>query len=135
MDLGFCLIEQLPQGQVHITFAGARNTVYYVHKGELLELRGDRKPIGGLYAGESRDYQNHTVWLEAGDAMYLSTDGFMDQANPRRDSFGKQRIKELILENYQKPMNIQKVILENALAAHQAEAEQRDDITVLGFKF
>jgi serine phosphatase RsbU (regulator of sigma subunit) len=100
-----------------------------------LELRGDRKPIGGLYAGESRDYQNQSLLLDTGDVLYLSTDGFMDQANPQRDSFGKQRVKELILENYQKPMNIQKVIFENALAAHQAEAEQRDDITVLGFKF
>ncbi len=135
MDLGFCLIEQQAEGQVQVTFAGARNTMYYVKSGELLELRGDRKPIGGLYAGESRDYQNHTIQLQKGDVLYLSTDGFIDQASPKRESFGKQKIKEMIIENYQKPMNIQKVILENALAAHQASAEQRDDITVLGFKF
>ncbi|MGM0502816.1 MAG: SpoIIE family protein phosphatase, partial [Bacillota bacterium] len=64
-----------------------------------------------------------------------SSDGYVDQnGGTEGKRFGRTRFMELLEENYNKSLAQQKKILEEELEEHMGQEEQRDDITVLGFK-
>jgi serine phosphatase RsbU (regulator of sigma subunit)/tetratricopeptide (TPR) repeat protein len=134
MDLGICVLESGEGDTTKVVFAGAKQTLFVVKNGELVELEGDRKSIGGANAGVTRDFSNREVELQKGDVLYLTTDGFIDQNSPHRMRFNKKRFKKLITEVYSKDTREQKRLFEEALADHQQNAEQRDDITVIAVK-
>ncbi|HEY9007509.1 SpoIIE family protein phosphatase [Ohtaekwangia sp.] len=134
MDIGICTIEPLDKDNVKVVFAGAKQTLYIMQNGTLSEQEGDRKSIGGANAGTARDFTNHEVILKKGDILYLTTDGFTDQNNPDRVRYNKKRLRNLIDTVYQKNMRDQHQHFEEALASHMRDAEQRDDITVIGVK-
>ncbi|MBK6951994.1 MAG: SpoIIE family protein phosphatase [Crocinitomicaceae bacterium] len=54
----------------------AKNLIIYDQK-VLVELRGDKQPIG--FAHKKKSFTNQTLQLEKGDTIYLSTDGYIDQ--------------------------------------------------------
>lgn len=132
MDLGICLIEPLDQDHVKLTFSGAKNTLFVVANGNLLTLKGDRKSVGGM----KKDFQfsNQEIVLKKGDVIYLTTDGYIDQAGPKRERFGSKKFKALIEDIYYIKVSDQKSIFEQALEDHQLDAEQRDDINVIGLR-
>jgi serine phosphatase RsbU (regulator of sigma subunit) len=134
MDLGICVLEPGEGDTTRLVFAGAKQTLYIMKNGELVELEGDRKSIGGANAGFTRDFSNREVELQKGDVLYLTTDGFIDQNNPQRIRFNKKCFKKLITEVHSKNILEQKQLFEEALAAHQQNAEQRDDITVIAVR-
>jgi serine phosphatase RsbU (regulator of sigma subunit) len=115
-------------------FAAAKQTLFVMRNGELLELDGDRKSIGGANAGNARDFSTKELILQKGDILYFTTDGYIDQNSPDRVRFNKKRFRTLIEEAYQQPIQPQRKAFENTLASHQQGAEQRDDITVIGVK-
>ena len=82
-----------------------------------------------------KNFKTNTVRLAKGDILYLSTDGFIDTPNAERKNFGTPQLKELMKNNYQLPLKEQQQVFENALEAHQGDADQRDDITLMGLKF
>ena len=131
MDLGICVLEQNGSDKVKLTYAGAKHTLYVVNDGELIELDGDRKSIGGANSEAQREYQNKTMELSKGATLYLTTDGFIDQNCPNRKRFNKKRFKELIEEVKNLDIKEQKEHFEKALVEHQQNAEQRDDITLV----
>lgn len=134
MDIGICSLDQYEDGSYKMMFAAAKQTLFVMRNGELLELDGDRKSIGGANAGNARDFSTKELMLQKGDILYFTTDGFIDQNSPDRVRFNKKRFKTLIEEIYQQPIQTQRNAFEDTLASHQQGAEQRDDITVIGVK-
>ncbi len=134
MDMGLCLIEKMPNEQFKITYAGAKHKLYINHKTEILELRSDRKSIGGTKSEDHRTFSQQEVLLEKGDILYLFTDGYIDQANEERKSFTSKKLYELIEQIKNFDLNTQHQKLEIALEEHQGSTEQRDDITLLGIR-
>lgn len=134
MDIGICSLDQQEDGTFRLMFAAAKQTLFVMRKGELLELDGDRKSIGGANAGDVRDFSTKELTLERGDILYFTTDGFIDQNSPDRVRFNKKRFRSLIEEVYQQSIQTQRNGFEKTLADHQKSAEQRDDITVIGIK-
>ena len=132
MDLIVCFFEP-SEDETLITFAGAKRPLYYVENGFLNELKGSKRSINGDIA-RSTPFENEKIVLSPGAAVYLTTDGYVDQADERRNRFGSQNLKKVLSENAEKPMNEQKEVLLNALALHQKSAEQRDDITLVGLR-
>ena len=64
----------------------------------------------------------------------MSSDGYTDQmGGPKQRLFGSKRLKALILDNYQKPFDIQKRIFKDAFEAYKGDNERQDDVTLLGF--
>lgn len=118
-----------------LTYAGSRRPLYYTHQGELIKVRSDKQFIGGYFSHyEPRPFKEKQVVLAQGEQLYLTSDGYADTPNPARESFSSKRLFELIRDNTHRPLTKQKTILTNTLKAYQQEAEQRDDITILGFK-
>ena len=135
MDVCLCRIEK--GENTKILFSGAkRDLIYYKASNNSLEfLKGERKSIGGnLSVRNLQKFTNQELNLSQGDVLYLTTDGFIDQNDKKRKRFGSKKFNNLLKDNAEKPLNEQKIILENALDEWQQGVEQRDDITVLGIK-
>ena len=76
-------------------------------------------------------FEDFEIELSQGDIVYLTTDGYIDQADNSRKRFTSKRFKELIEKSYKFPLEEQKKIFNQALDNHQAGQAQRDDITMM----
>lgn len=118
-----------------ITFAGAYQHVYWMN-GKLNILKGDRQPIGGLHHNEDRKFSNHHFKVSKGDAIYLSSDGFIDQfGGPKNKKFMKHQLGQLIETNHKYSMQAQSHVYEKAFDQWKGSYEQVDDVSLLGIKF
>jgi len=114
-----------------IRFAGANNPLFLIHDGELSEIKADKMPIA-LY-DKMVSFSNKEVELHDGDCLYIFSDGYVDQfGGPKDKKFMKKRFKNLLLENYQRPMEEQKELLEKAYNDWKGDGEQVDDVLVIG---
>ncbi len=138
LEICLCRIESDTNKMV---FAGAGRPLYISRRQEdrknaiLLEIKGDNRGIGGKQREEVRIFTDHEIELVDYDMVYLTTDGYIDQNDPEDVKFGSRRMKELFSDIADKPVEEQKAILEKALRDHQQHEEQRDDITLMGFRF
>jgi serine phosphatase RsbU (regulator of sigma subunit) len=134
MDVGLLQVSYDSKG-AKVTFSGAKRPLYVVKAGgQLMEYRGTRKSIGGRQK-EDVFFENQVIPLGQDDCLYLSTDGYADQNNAERESIGSANFKQLLLDLAAENIETQREMLENYLQKHQAEEEQRDDITVIGIKW
>lgn len=137
MDACFCLLEKYENGTTKLTFSGAKRSLYYIkpNQPELLQLKADRKSIGGaIQKVREVDFTNQIIELPKDTLIYLTTDGYADQNNAGRMKFGLRRLENLLLSMTNDTIHIQKNKVENALAIHQGNQAQRDDITIIGIK-
>ncbi|WP_109447413.1 SpoIIE family protein phosphatase [Azospirillum sp. TSH64] len=156
LDLGLCHIRPAAG---KLVFAGARIPLLVVAEGGVdgrvdggvdcgvTELRGNRrslgyrpsafhatgrKPVGG---GAESPFTNHSVALRPGQTFLMSTDGLVDQNGGERGrSFGRIRLHELLSQGAHTPLDRLKTDVESSLDRFQCGREQRDDITLFGFR-
>jgi serine phosphatase RsbU (regulator of sigma subunit) len=136
MDLVLCKIEKQDKTSKltnKVTFAGAKRPLLYSANGVICEIKGTRKNIGGNQK-QIHTFEQSEIFLADGEMLYLSTDGYCDQANDSRDKFGILQFIDLLQKSITKSMTEQQQDMINALAAHQLDTEQRDDITVMGVR-
>ena len=114
-------------------FAGANSKLLLFRKGELIEYKGDRMPVG-VYKYE-RNFTNYSIQLQQGDNIYMFSDGYIDQFGGK---YGRKyrinNFKKLLASIQNVGINKQQQVLENTLNNWQAEYQQIDDIVVLGVK-
>jgi ligand-binding sensor domain-containing protein/serine phosphatase RsbU (regulator of sigma subunit) len=132
MDICLCKVTALNQ-QFRITFGSAKRPLFYTENGELKELRGSRKNIGGRSKEESH-FEEIEIILTKGEMLYLSTDGFADQSNMQRDKFSVVNLKNMFQQYAKENCQTQQKLFTQALQEHQQSAEQRDDITLIGVR-
>jgi len=131
MDVCLCMIEK---SRNKITFAGAKRPLYYIKNTELIEFKGDKKPIGGRQREGKRIFKNKEFTILKGSMLYLTTDGFADQSNPNGDKFGSKRLKKLLLNIHKYSLDKQEKALIKDLDSFQNGEPQRDDILVMGVR-
>ena len=130
MDMTLCVLDKKGR-KLH--FSGARNSAYIVRKGELIELKGDRKSIGFNPREESHQFLTQTLQLEIGDIVYTCSDGFADQfGGPKGKKYMSKQLKNLFVEMSSLPLKDQKTKLHEALVEWMGDEEQLDDILVIG---
>ncbi|HAS43816.1 MAG TPA: hypothetical protein DCS93_25265 [Microscillaceae bacterium] len=135
MEMVMCRLEKVEDEKTKVTFAGAKRPFHYVQNGRFWELKGDRESIGGgRHEPEVKTFTDQTVTLPKGTKCYLSSDGLIDNPTPRRTKFGRNHFIAFLVENAYMSMEAQKQAWEEEIAFSQRDAEQRDDITVMGFK-
>lgn len=140
MDICICAIEPVEnekgEDQAKVVFAGAKRPLVYIPAPyqEVKHIRGDRKSIGGLQKEEVRIFNNHELILPKNSLVYLFSDGYPDQNGTEKGNFSTKKFEHLLLENAHLTMTEQQEILRRELAQHQQQAEQRDDITVIGIR-
>ena len=131
MDMALCALDTKTN---ILQYSGANNPLYIIKNGELKEIKADRMPIG-YYPNEKPSFTNHEIQLNDGDIFYLFSDGFMDQFGGKKGfKYKAGNFQKVLLENHNKPMIIQKELLEQELKSWMKGYEQTDDILVMGVR-
>ena len=137
IDLAICRIDL---SNHIIQYAGASRPLIIVrentpdHSFGIMQIRADQMPIG-TYRKDDKNFTNHTLQLQLNDAIYLFSDGFASQFGGENNrTFRQNRLKELLLQIHDKPMELQVKLLENALNDWKRDLMQTDDILVIGLK-
>lgn len=119
-----------------LQYAGARNSIYLVRAGELIEIKADKMSTG-IVAPDQREivYTTHLKQLQKGDMIYLFSDGFPDQkGDVTKKKFYYQPFKDLFVSIHQQTMNEQKKSLDDTINQWIGTLEQTDDILVMGIR-
>ncbi|MDR5867566.1 biofilm regulation protein phosphatase SiaA [Halomonas koreensis] len=130
MDVGLVWVAH---GAERLTFAGAKMSLY-ASDGERLEVQ----PGGKRALGQKRamTYENHAVPLHRGWTYSLCSDGFLDQAGGEHGfGFGNSRFEAMLRRHATAPLPEQIAAFEAELDAYRGDHPQRDDITLLCFRF
>lgn len=118
-----------------LEYAGAFNPLWLVRNKGLMEIRGNRFPIGLSYDID-KVFENHEVKIEPGDTIYLFSDGYADQFGGGNGKKLKvANFKNIILQLQDNSMNKQLQSLENAFDSWKGDYEQIDDVLVIGWMF
>ena len=84
---------------------------------------------------DRKPYTNHEIQLQKGDAIYIFSDGFVDQfGGPKGKKFKSKPFKNLLLSIEEETMNKQMELIDQALIDWMGEIEQVDDICVIGVR-
>ena len=150
MDICLCSIED---NSNLIRFAGAKRPLYLVTKKDnfkpvsgvnnyselnleemtLYEMKGNNCSIGA----DDLDFhvEDQVFEYNKGDAIYLSSDGYVDQFGGEGDrKFKSKRLKNILLSIQGKSMFEQKETLVQEFQNWKGKKEQIDDATILGIK-
>ena len=135
MDVVVVRMHKTTDSKVKVKFCGAKNPLYYVKRGGTLPevLKGDRRSIGGRQP-DFLPFTNQEITLEKDSLIYLSSDGFVDQNNEKRISFGNKKLRKLLETCAPMPIAQQKEMIEQALDNQMKNTTQRDDILFMGVR-
>jgi len=128
MDVVLCGIKNKV-----LQFAGANNPLWIINKGEFVEIKGNKQPVGKHITKEP--FVNHTLQLEKNDIVYLFSDGFADQfGGPSGKKYRYSKLKELLISIKDLSMAGQKEILANNFETWKGDLEQVDDVLLIGIR-
>jgi PAS domain S-box-containing protein len=131
MDVSLAVID-IETNQ--LTFSGAMRPLWLVRAGEVVELKGNRYPIGYFY-GVEKSFTNTVIDLKKEDQLYLFSDGYADQfGGEKNKKFNKNKLKELLISIQAMSGEEQQGFLEYALKNWRQETEQTDDVLIVGLK-
>lgn len=132
MDIALCRINKVNN---ELAFAGANNSMHLIRNNKLIELKGDKQPIGISHFNHTQQFIQQTFTLAKGDLIYLFTDGYPDQFGGKQGKKYKyKQLEDLLVAIHAKEMREQLVILEKEHNNWKGNLEQVDDICVLGIK-
>lgn len=132
MEMSMCVIDL---NKKELRFAGARNHLFYVQEKKLHKVRGNRSNIGGIKKGTTTVFSKHKISFQQPTCFYLFTDGIRDQfGGPQDKKYGEKQLKQLILDIHQLPMEKQKLLIKGGLEQWMEDAEQIDDILMVGWR-
>jgi serine phosphatase RsbU (regulator of sigma subunit) len=133
MDVSICLIETHKN---LVTFAAAKQDLYYTQGDDVRLIKGNRQSIGYHQSKYLFSYTNHKIDLNSQPtSFYLTTDGWLDQGSekPPHFPYGKKRFMKSIKDHSHLPMAKQKTAFLSDMEQWQSAEEAYDDITLLGF--
>jgi len=148
MDIALVVLDLK---NMQIEFAGANNSLFLVRNNHLpmpydgkitideqislLEIKGDKVPIGIHYNDDDHAYKNFVFPIFPKDTFYLSTDGYMDQfGGSLGRKFLTKQFKSTLLKIQNEKMDVQGEILKQTIQNWQGHLEQVDDILVMGIR-
>ena len=148
MDVTICIWDKNKQV---LSYAGANNPLWIVSKNQHLgvnvktsvnssgtlfmhELSPDKQPVG-FHTSDFKPFSQVDVKLSPGDIIYSFTDGFADQfGGEKGKKFKYTRLKEKLVDVYDKPLERQAEILDKIIRDWRGELEQVDDICGVGIQ-
>ena len=118
-----------------IEFAGANKPLWILRNDEVIEIKGNKFPIGAYVGEELQKFTNHEWELQKGDYIYLFSDGYADQfGGPLGKKFKYKLLQKIILDNHKKPLIEQRNILEKTFEDWRGNIDQLDDVLVIGIR-
>ncbi|RNF52558.1 HAMP domain-containing protein [Marinomonas hwangdonensis] len=128
-DVGLVYVPK--EGDV-MRFSGAKIALYGSDGRAFVKYPAGRRALGDRRRG---DYENADIPM-SGCTYYMATDGFLDQSGGEKSfGFGSQRFETMIKDNADLPLKEQAASFERALDQYMGDQPQRDDITLMLFRF
>ena len=137
LDMAICRFDRNDDGKYRdVVYAGAKNSLYHYKALEQKTdtIAADRISIGGFNNTIEKKFTSHSLTVQSGDCLYMTSDGIIDQNNFERKRFGRVRFVKTIEYNGQLDMQERKQVFEEILDEFMEGVEQRDDITIMGLK-
>jgi serine phosphatase RsbU (regulator of sigma subunit)/Tfp pilus assembly protein PilF len=128
MDIALCSIEGMK-----LQYAGAHNPLWIIRNGEVLETKANKQPIGQFE--NPKPYTTHNIDLEKGDAIYIFSDGYVDQfGGEKGKKFKSKAFRALLLSVQNKAMEEQKKSIDEVFEIWKGDLGQIDDVCVIGVR-
>ena len=128
MDIALCSLD----GNV-LKYAGANNPLWIVSKGEVIETKANKQPIGKCENQEP--YTTHTFELSKNDTIYIFSDGFVDQfGGDKGKKLKASAFREILLSIEKESMETQMKIIDETFEAWKGDLEQIDDVCIIGVR-
>jgi serine phosphatase RsbU (regulator of sigma subunit) len=133
MDVSVCRYRI---SKKELTFAGAKRPLYLFKKGELLEIKGNKFPIGSFQYDGEKLFTEHRLNVNSGDTIYMFSDGYQDQfGGPAGKKFMVGAFRDMLQEIQSMPMKEQISSVEKRMQQWQGGMEQTDDVLLMGVRF
>ena len=133
MDLSICVYDSEKQT---IDFVGAKNPLVYIQDNQLHEIKGTNASVGGaFYKNKKINFEKHTIDVSKPTTIYLYSDGYQDQFGGKKGrKFMKSKFKQMLFDNYQKPMEEQHKLFSRTFNKWKENEDQVDDVLLIGLK-
>lgn len=130
MDISLCAIDRRTRV---VRWSGANSDLWYLSGGRLHEVKAHRQSVGRTR--NRSKFPTHRLQLQAGDSLYLMTDGFVDQfGGPYAKKYRSRPMQQLLQGLHLVPMQEQGELLNAAFEEWMGDLEQVDDVTVIGVR-
>lgn len=136
MDVALCVWHKNTN---MLEYAGANNPVWIMRPvkdtraHEIIELKANRMPVGYHY--DAKDFTEQKFQLKQGDAIYVFTDGFVDQfGGPDGKKYKTKKFKEMLMSIQHLSMKDQALMINKEFNDWRGNNEQIDDLCLVGIK-
>jgi hypothetical protein len=158
MDISLCAFNLKTK---EVSWAGANNPLWYISSfggnvqspesygegdefrsaieselkqpGILHEITANKQPVGK--SDYRKPFTTHTLQLNKGDILYLFTDGYADQfGGARGKKFKYKQLGDLLVSIHQKPVKLQRDLLDKAFEEWRGVHDQVDDVCIIGIR-
>ena len=136
MEAGLCSIDfSVPE----VLFAGAKRPLWIFRNNgsgySLLEIKGDKFPIGGYDAVVTKTYRLNKVPLQKGDMLYLFSDGVTDQFRHHDNKrLSTKRLRDFLSEQAGNSLSEQHKAITRLMEEWQGDGKQIDDMLLVGIR-
>ena len=132
MDIALCAFDLK---NLSLQYSGSNRPLWIFRKGELFEVKPDKMAIGGFRIQSDSTFTNHEIRLQEGDAIYLFTDGYVDQfGGPNGKKLLSKRFRELLSSIQDLTMKEQEKKLTSYFEDWRGDMIQVDDVLVIGIR-
>ncbi|MEQ8908630.1 MAG: tetratricopeptide repeat protein [Vicingaceae bacterium] len=156
MDIALCSLRasRLRSKSAELKYAGANNPLWIIRKGKfdqtlfpknsrflesevgdysLVEIKAHKEPIGKYHFHSP--FESHSIDLQAGDTVYLFSDGYSDQfGGDNGKKLKSLNFKSILLSIQEMELSAQQSYLDQAFDKWKGEHEQVDDVCVIGVR-
>jgi len=129
-DVAICVIDQLKN---KINYAGANIPLVIIRDQKTLFIEPDNMPVGSYI--NDIPFKNQFINIEKGDAMYLYTDGIIDQfGGDKLQKFSFKRLENILLDISSEEFSVQKEKIKKEHRLWKGYRKRTDDALIIGFK-
>ena len=130
MDIALCSIHPKSKS---LKFSGAYNPVWIAREGEIIEIKGDKQPIGKYLDG--KPFSCHEFELKSDDWVFMLSDGYPDQfGGPKGKKYKYAQLKRTLCSFTTNATGTFSDYLARELDTWMGDNEQVDDICIMGVK-
>ena len=126
----YCLLEH--GGRLHYVNAGHCPPLIVRQAGGIEALAATATPVGLI---ESATFEAGETMLADGDKIVIYTDGVTEAQNLEGEFFGRQRLREAVVEHHADACNDLHGAVADAVARFTESAPQADDITLVVIEY
>ena len=131
MDMVLCRLNKKTN---ELMFTGAKNSLFLIRDGEIIEYKGDKRPVG-YYLGENIEFTSQKIKLKKNDLLYIFSDGFSDQfGGEKGKKYKAAKFKRFLLSISDKDIEIQRNLLGEEFDRWKGNLEQIDDVCLMGVR-